>query len=298
MPKTKIAVLRGGPSPEYEVSLKTGAHILSLLRSWEGRYEPVDIFISKGGEWHRDGIVCEPYQALGDADVAWNALHGHYGEDGRVQRVLDNLKIPYTGSDMHASARAYDKEVAKLAYKNAGLLMPRHVLFTPETFSAEKLIYVVRNYLHPVIVKPASAGSSVGVRLAHGLLELKEAIKNAFTHSKKVLVEEFVRGREATCGIIENMRGERAYALIPYGNTTQEENKKITEISKKVHEALGLKHYSSSDFIITPKGKIYILETDSLPVFHEDSRLHDSLLSTGIKPRDFVEHCVKLALAK
>src|SRR3989338_1236657 len=298
MSSIRVAVLRGGPSPEYDVSLKTGANILSLLRKWEGRYEPVDIFISKDGEWHRDGIVREPYEALGDADVVWNAMHGHYGEDGQVQKQLENLKIPYTGSGMHASARAYDKEVAKLAYQNAGLLMPRHELFTPETLTEEKLVYVVRNYIHPVIVKPASAGSSVGVRLAHGIIELKEATKNAFAHSRKVLVEEFVQGREATCGVVEGLRGEKTYALIPYGNTTQEENAKIIEISKRAHEALGLRHYSSSDFIITPRGKIYILETDSQPVLHEDSRLYDSLLSTGIKPHDFVDHCISLVLSR
>src|SRR3989344_664549 len=294
----KVAVIRGGPSPEYEISLKTGANILSLLRRWEGKYDPIDIFISKEGEWHRDGLSRYPQEVLSGADVVWNALHGHYGEDGQVQKLLEYLGIPYTGSGEEASASSYDKEVAKIAYRRHALLVPRHELFTSDSLTNERLIHVVRNYLHPVIVKPASGGSSIGTKLAHGLLELKDAIRDALKYSKKVLVEEFEGGREATCGVVEGMRGEKLYAMIPVGDTTPEENERIVEMAKLAHQALGLKHYSTSDFIVSPKGKIYILETDSLPVFHEDSAMHQSLLSTAVKPHDFADHCITLALGK
>ncbi len=294
----KVAVLRGGPSPEYDVSLKTGANVLSLLRQWEGKYEPVDIFISKEGEWHRGGLPVYPQEALRGADVVWNALHGHYGEDGGVQKLLEYLGLPYTGSGTHACARAYDKEIAKIAYARNSFLVPKHELFTPETLTDERLVYIVRNYLHPVIVKPASGGSSIGTKLAHGLFELKDAIRDAFKHSKKVLVEEFIRGREATCGVVEDLRGEKLYAAIPAGNATAEENARIIEMAKRAHQELGLRHYSTSDFIISPRGKIYILETDALPAFHEDAPLHQSLLSSAVKPRDFADHCITLALGR
>src|SRR3989344_1268098 len=296
--KIKVAVLRGGPSPEYDISLKTGAHILSLMRQIEDKYEPIDIFISKDGEWHRNGLVHDPYQALGDTDMVWNAMHGAYGEDGKVQKLLDSLKIDYTGSGADASARTMDKELAKREYQKHSLLFPRHEVLSEETLNDDQLVYIVREYLQPVIVKPASAGSSIGVKLAHGFHELKEAVKNAFAHSSQVLVEGFIRGKEATCGVVEGMRGEKLYALIPYGGTTPEENQKIVEMSKIAHEILGLRNYSSSDFIITPRGKIYMLETDSQPAFYPESRMYKSLLSTGIKPREFAEHCIGLVLEK
>src|SRR5690349_10161681 len=102
--KTRVAVLRGGPSSEYEVSLKTGGQVLSLLREMPEAYEPLDVFISKDGEWHLQGLVQEPHEVLKHADVAFNALHGYYGEDGQVQRLLESLKVPYTGSSAIAAA--------------------------------------------------------------------------------------------------------------------------------------------------------------------------------------------------
>src|SRR3990167_7406874 len=98
-PRVRVAVIRGGPSNEYDVSLKTGAQILSLLREMPDAYDPIDIFISRAGEWHRSGLVEDSHRALRHADVVWNALHGSYGEDGQVQKLLTALHIPFTGSD-------------------------------------------------------------------------------------------------------------------------------------------------------------------------------------------------------
>src|SRR3989338_5863250 len=94
--RIKVAVLRGGPSPLYDISLKTGAHVLKLLESSPDKYEPLDIFISKEGEWHTRGVGKEPHKALAYSDLVFNALHGAYGEDGQVQQLLDSMNIPYT----------------------------------------------------------------------------------------------------------------------------------------------------------------------------------------------------------
>lgn len=297
-PRIKVAVLRGGPSSEYEVSLKTGAHILSLLRKMEEKYDPVDIFISRGGEWHHGGLVHEPHEALRHIDVVWNALHGSYGEDGQVQKLLDTLSIPYTGSGAAASAIAMNKDLAKVAYQAHSLLMPKHKVLSLETVTDGELVRIFRDFLHPVIVKPSASGSSVGIMMARDFQELRHAVVEAFEHSNKILVEEFIRGKEATCGVIESARGEGLYALIPSGDTTSKENSLITSMAKRAHSVLGLRHFSTSDFIITPKGKIYILETDSVPVFHDDSHFHRSLENTGWQPHDFAHHCLELALGK
>ena len=307
--KIKVAVIRGGPSNEYDVSLKTGEQVLSLLREMPETYEPVDIFISKDGEWHRGGLVHEPHQTLQHADVVWNALHGSYGEDGQVQRILLGLQIPFTGSSAVSSAMAMNKDIAKRLYREHSLLTPTHELITEENLNEDRLISIFRNFLFPVIVKPArrssggpaNASGFLGVRLVHTFHELKQAIKETFTHSPRVLVEEFIKGDEASCSVIEEARGEKIYALLPSSKSKFklkiEENKQIEEMAKRAHEILGLSHYSSSDFIITPKNKIYILETNSLPALHKDSLTHYSLQATGWRHCDFVDHVLKLAMS-
>ncbi|MHB0977965.1 MAG: D-alanine--D-alanine ligase family protein [Minisyncoccota bacterium] len=322
--KIRVGVLRGGPSHEYDVSLQTGEHVLSLLRDMSHIYEPVDIFISKEGDWHYSGLKTSPQKALQHTDVVWNALHGAYGEDGQVQKILQGLRVPFTGSLAVPSALAMNKEMAKDIFLRHSLLTPKHEIITEENFNDEILIYILKNYMHPVIVKPANSGSSVGVALAHGLKELKESIKQAFNLSKKVLVEEHIKGKEATCCVIENARGEKFHALIPieiqkpkenklfdydakYSGKTRElcpgtfstkENKQIEQIAKRAHEVLGLSHYSRSDFMITPKGRIYILETNSLPGFTRNSLFPVALKATGWQPKDFVHHVIQLALNK
>ncbi len=296
--KIKVAVLRGGPSNKYNVSLKTGAQILSLLREMPETYEPVDIFISREGEWHLNGLVREPHQALRHTNVVWNALHGSYGEDGQVQRILEGLQIPFIGSSAVASALSMNKEMAKRLYREHSLLTPEYELITEDNLNEDQLINIFRTYLHPVIIKPANASGSLGVRLAHTFHELKQTIKETFSHSPRVLVEEFIKGTEASCVVIESAKGEMIYTLLPASKSKLkiEENKHMEKMAKQAHEALGLRHYSSSDFIITPKKTIYILETNSVPVLHQTSLLHDSLRATGWRPRDFVDHILKLAV--
>ncbi len=294
--KIKVAVLRGGPSNEYNVSLKTGEHILSTLREMPDVYEPVDIFISRDGEWHSGGLVEEPHRALRYTDVVWNALHGSYGEDGQVQKVLESLRISFTGSSAVASAFSMNKEITKRFYRQHSLLTPAHELITKDNLSEDRLVAIFRNYLHPVIVKPANASGSLGVRKARTFHELKQAIKETFNYSPKVLVEEFIKGEEASCFVTEEAKGEKFYALLPTGRLSVAENKSVEEMAKKAHEVLGLRHYSGSDFIITPKKKIYILETNSLPALHESSLMHSSLKATGWRPREFVDHVLGLAM--
>src|SRR3990167_8624243 len=187
--KVRVAVLRGGPSPEYDVSLATGGHVISLLREMPDVYNPIDIFISRDGQWHVSGAPQAPSGALKHVDVVFNALHGFYGEDGQVQQILENLNLPYTGSSTVASAIAMNKAMAKSLYDIHGLHTPRHEAVR-EDVGQEDLVYIFRNYMHPVIVKPAEGGSSLGIRIAHTFKELEEAVKHALTHSSKVLVEE------------------------------------------------------------------------------------------------------------
>jgi len=296
--KVRVGVLRGGPSPEYDTSLQSGEHVLALLRSMSDLYDPVDIFVSKDGDWHYSGLKQAPHKVIMHTDVIWNALHGAYGEDGRVQKILQGLHIPFTGSLAVPSALSMNKQMAKTVFEEHGLLTPKHELITAENFNDETLGHIFRNYLQPVMIKPADSGSALGTSLAHGVKEIREAIERALEYSKKVLVEEHIRGKATTCAVLENARGERLYTLVLVDNLGIAQNKKIEQMAKRAHEVLGLRHYSCSDFIITPKGNIYILETNSLPKFTRESHLPRSLEATGWQTKDFVHHIVGLALGR
>lgn len=304
MTRIKVAILRGGPSSAYDESLKTGAYVYKLLRELPEAYDPFDVFISKEGEWHHAGLAEEPHKILNRADVAWNALHGEYGEDGVVQKLLESLHKPYVGSGLAASLLAHHKDAAKKLYAEHQIPTPASFVLREDALTEEEFVRIFRACLHPVMVKPATGVRGIGVRLAHTFHELKEAVRGAFKHSPKVIVEEYISGTVASAHVIEGGRGERLHALIPSYLETHyrrvrprpEENRKMEEYAKKAHEALGLRHFSASDFVITPRGRIYMLETNSQPLFYEDTLLHRALESSGWKPKDFVDHSLKLAL--
>lgn len=292
-------MLRGGYPHSYDESLKSGGRLLSLLREMEEGYEPIDIFISKDGEWHVEGLVYEPHRALSRADIVWSTLHhNHHREGEPVQRILENLKIPFAGSGAATFSLALNRDMARKLYDRASLPTLRHEIVTESNFSNDLVLYIFRNYLLPVVIKPVNIRSGVDAFIVHGFNELKEKIKEALSLSERVLVEESVKGVNATCVVIEHARGQSVYALLPSAGSGQslrsEEMREIERLSGEAHRALGLRHYSASHFLVTPRGKIYIMETDPSPAIHEESFVHSSLNNTGWKHRDFVKHILNI----
>ncbi len=294
--------MRGGPDA-YEDSLKTGNYVLSLLHAMPDEYEASDIFVSKTGDWHCAGLVEDAHKILDRTDVVWNALHGQYGESGEVQKLFEGLQVPHTGSGAAASAFAHNKEMAKTLYRTHGLLTPASTALHRDDVTDEALISMFRSYLHPVIVKPATGVRGVGVAIAYSFQELKDALARCFCYSPKVLVEEYVAGTVVSTTVLERAKGEDLYALLPTHIETEyrrvrprpEQNREVERAAREAHRALGLRHYSSTDCIITPRGKVYVLETNSNPVFHADSLLQRSLEASGWQPQEFVQHSLNLA---
>jgi D-alanine-D-alanine ligase len=316
--RTVVAVLRGGPSNEYEVSLKTGASVLAALD--KDKYEAHDIFISRDGQWHLHGVPMHPERALRGTDVAFNAMHGEYGEDGSVQRLLDSLAVAYTGSGAHESTVAFNKHRTREAVKNLGIKIA-HGTVVDNSRSVEELAHeLFRSFPHPAIVKPVVGGSSVGTGIAESFHGLQWALERAFAVSPKVLVEEFIKGREATVGVLDNFRNERTYVLMPIeiipppsssffdydakysgqtlervpGHFTDQEKQILANAARAVHEGLGLSHYSRSDFIISPRG-IYFLEVNTLPGLTTESLLPKALAAGGTSLTQFLDHVLQLA---
>ena len=322
-PKISIGVLRGGPSSEYEVSLKTGEAVIEHLHPL--KYIVRDILIDKDGVWHIGGASRKPGQALKGLDIVFNALHGEYGEDGKVQRVLDHFSIPYTGSDSLGSAIAMNKVLAKKRLLSEGVKTPVHAVVRAEDGDVEKqILSAFRSLPLPVIIKPATLGSSVGMSVARDFTGFASGVRKALALSPVVLIEELVIGKEGTCGVVEGFRGEETYSLLPIeirppadkdffdydakysgksqeispGNFSPEETKELQRLAVLAHKALGLRHYSRSDFIVTPKRGIYYLETNTLPGLTSESLMPKSLRAVGSDLPEFLNHVIELALEK
>ncbi len=294
---TVVAVLRGGPSREYDVSLKTGASVLEALD--KEKYEPRDIFIDRNGQWHMHGIGVAPEKALFGADVAFNALHGHYGEDGEVQHLLEQIGIPYTGSGTVASATAFNKQQTKDIAKKLGVKVA-HGVVVENTRNIEALAHnIFRTFPHPAIVKPVTGGSSHGTTIAENFAQLERALAAAFDYAPQALVEEYIKGKEATVGVVNDFRNEKTYALLPTPHEvlSQKEKNGLVAIAKKIHDGLGLSHYSESDFIVSKRG-IYFLEVNTLPNLSKESLFHKSLNAVGSSLSHFIDHVIGLARNK
>lgn len=317
-----VAVLRGGVGDEHDVSLKTGMTVLRALDEHPA-YRPVDVYIDRHGVWHVRGIPLPPQRALLGMDAVFNALHGAYGEDGGVQRELDRLQIPYTGSGALASALAMNKTMTKQVLERHGIRLPRQVLLEVTPDLEAVVVQVFRSFPQPSVVKPANSGSSVGVTLAESFDQLLQGVKNAFRYAKQVIVEEYVRGREASVGVIDSLRGKSQYDLpaveivLPLQCKVFDYQAKyngsadlrcpapfdrsvaaaLSEQARAVHAALGLRHYSRSDFIVSPRG-LYFLEVNTLPGLTDHSLLPLSLHSVGVTLPQFVDHVLDLTMSR
>lgn len=171
---TVVGVLRGGPSQEHDVSLKTGNAILTHLPT--EHFTARDIYIDRQGNWHVQGKQTTPSKALQMVDVAIVGLHGEFGEDGEVQKILEMHGVPYTGSDSFASYHAMHKVLAKEKAKEVQVRTPLY-RYIEESSDIDALVSeVVRTFHPPVVVKPVRWGSSVGVSMVGGYAPIHAAV--------------------------------------------------------------------------------------------------------------------------
>ena len=182
----RIGVLRGGPSSEYDVSLKTGSAVMNAIKQHhEDKYQARDIFIDRSGIAHIDGQAIDLEELATKVDVVFNALHGAYGEDGKVQHFLEIHGIPFTGSGSLGSAVGMNKILAKNVFKDHGIKSPywKEVLSADVDRDADMVATdLFRSFLLSAIVKPASSGSSVGISVVRAFHELSPALEEAAKH--------------------------------------------------------------------------------------------------------------------
>ena len=319
MARTIVGVLRGGSSSEYDHSLKTGAAILQALP--EDRYDTRDIFVDRSGLWHSRGMPADPARALSQVDVVLNALHGGAGEDGTVQRILEQLGIPYTGSRVVAASVSANKIMAREMLERAGVQVPQGMAFSiRDGTTGDMALEVFNTFAPPYVVKPPMEGASTGIIIADTIIELPDAIGDILDAYGKVLVEEFVMGKEVTVGVVEGFRNEDLYAFPPVhvvvpdharyldrnvlsegshsyvvpSPFTHSQKDDLMGAARAAHQALGMSHFSNADIILTKRGP-YVLEVNATPVLHEKAPFKHMLESVGSSVREFAEHAIALA---
>lgn len=311
--KLRIGVLMGGPSSEHEVSLNTGKMVLRNLDP--KKFKAVPIKIDRNGDWP---ITLEALKEK--IDIAFIAMHGKYGEDGQIQSLLETFDIPYTGSDPIASALAINKQKSSVLFANYGLNIPRSLALKKEDPHIE--FAVIKSFSLPIVIKPTTGGSSIGVSIAKRKADLKYAIQKALHHSDEVIAQQYIKGREVTCGVLEI--NQIPIALLPteiipnnssffdyyskYNtsgsmeitppNLPKKMIRKIQSIALEAHKTLGCSGMSRTDMILSKGGKIYVLETNTIPGLTETSLLPQQAKKMGIDSPKLLEIIINSALAK
>ncbi len=294
MKKKKIGVLLGGESAEREVSLKTGGAILQALLRKGYDAEALDM----KGDWAK--IIEE-----GKVDVAFIALHGRLGEDGAVQGMLEVRGVPYTGSGVAASAISMSKLMTKKILSDSGVKTPRYVYFDV----VDDLPVSVDGVLDfPVVVKPDREGSTIGISIVTSPGSLGDAVREASRFDKRVMIEEYVKGKEITVGVLNGMVLP-AIEIIPKSGFYDYSSKytsgateyvcpaliddaileKSYDASSTAAKVLNLRGAARLDFRVGDDGNAYFLEINTIPGMTETSLLPKAALVAGIGFDDLVE---------
>ena len=296
----KVAVLEGGPGSEREVSLRSGANIAAWLREAGAReVTPLDV---------RD----ESFKFPADCDLAFNTIHGTFGEDGQLQAILEGRGIRYTGEGVEASRLAFDKILSKRCFDAHGVPTPAYeVLRTGQSPSLTL----------PIVIKAPCEGSSVGVHLVRDEAGIATALADVKKFGDEILVERLISGRELTVGIL----GDLALPVImikpregfydfknkyPWSNPagaadhycpaplSAEVTARVQALALQAHRALGLETYSRVDFLLDENDEPFVLEINTIPGMTESSLLPEAARAAGIQPAQLCERIVQLSLAR
>ncbi|MBL7072376.1 MAG: D-alanine--D-alanine ligase [Candidatus Omnitrophica bacterium] len=290
----KIGVLAGGSSNEREISLRSGNAVFAALSG--AGLGPIFCDIC---EDNFESLIDET-----DIDVAFIALHGKFGEDGAVQRMLEKRNITYTGSNPVSSALALDKFSSRERFKNAALTVPKcRLVGRSENITAEKIGF-------PCVIKPRYEGSSIGLSVVFSEDDFSEGIDKAFMFADEVLIEKFIHGRELTVGIMDRAALPIVEIITKqgvYDFTAKYESdetayrvpavleekvySKVQQVAMKAHGALGCGGFSRVDLILSDDEKIFVLEVNTIPGLTEKSLLPMAAKAADL---DFCSLCVKM----
>jgi len=344
--KLRVGILFGGKSAEHEVSLQSAGNVFDAID--RDRFEPVLIGIEKSGRWRLAGdtvslqgagdsvalllesarLLCRlpgssahapPASGL-DLDVVFPMLHGPFGEDGTVQGLLKLAGLPFVGSGVLGSAVGMDKDAMKRLFRDAGIPVGKFLCFRAgQTLPSFAEIETALG--GPVFVKPANMGSSVGIGKARDAAEFAAAAKEAFLYDTKIVVEEFVRGREIECAVLgnENPAASVPGEVIPshdfysYDAKYLDENgaaleipakidraaaERIRELSLKAFRVLGCEGLARVDFFLREDGEILVNEINTMPGFTKISMYPKLWEASGVGYAELITRLIALAMER
>jgi D-alanine-D-alanine ligase len=307
MKKIRLALLAGGKSGEREVSLAGAREVEKALNPDKylvKRYDPATDLARLAVE-------------AAEIDVAFILLHGRFGEDGTVQGFLDLLGIPYQGSGVLGSALAMDKNRAKMLYRQAGLLVPDWIMARPGDLDDQQRLLEALPL--PVVIKPLRQGSSLGMSIVREAEHFRPSLEKAFAYDDEVMIEQYIRGREITGGVLGNdellplplveiIPGD-AHMFFDYeakyqpgasreicpAEFDQETTRRGQEYACAAHRILGLRGYSRTDMIVAAAG-IYVLETNTIPGMTPTSLLPQAAAKQGLSFSALLDLLLELAM--
>ncbi len=333
----RVVVLLGGDSGEREISLISGEYVAKALAENGHEVIRIDPAANEAEQEKLNAGLPEyihlkfPVFSLKPAhpgtgflknilaikgmkpDIVFNALHGTHGEDGVIQSMMEIAGIPFTGSDSVPSMLAMNKELSKLVFDEAGLPQPKAQLLRTRNATRKK----IRKLPLPQVVKPSDQGSTLGLTIVEKPEDMDQAVDRAFDFGSKVIVEEYIPGRELTVGIL----GERMLPIVEIKPThaiydyeckyqsgmssyecparlDEELTRTIQTLALRAHSALGCQGYSRVDFRLSPENKPYILEVNTLPGMTGTSLLPKAANAAGINFNALIEMIIEFGLEK
>lgn len=336
MKKIKVIVLMGGRSPEHEVSLVSGKEVVKHLNP--EKYEALPVVISKDGQnWQlknkeefllksssdinqaKDLVPTlrrlEPTRINKNADLVFIAMHGPFGEDGTIQGLFETAGFPYTGAGVLASAIGMNKPIFKKIMESEGISIPKYIIFG----KGDKIGKIVKKFKFPLVIKPSNQGSSVGVSIVKDKNNLVSALETAFKFGNNIIVEEYIKGVEVTCGVLGNkdLTALPVVEIVPKNEFFDYEAKYVSgksdeivparisaELTKvaqdtaiKVYRAIGCRGFGRVDMIIS-KGRPYVLEINTIPGLTPNSLLPKEAAAAGMTYPQLIEKIIQFALDK
>lgn len=323
----KIAVIYGGISTEHDVSIKSAKNVINNIDT--NKYDVTPILIAKDGSWYKNGkLLKNIIEELKKVDVVFPILHGKFGEDGTVQGMLEMHKIPYVGCNVLASSICMDKIYTKIILDKAKIKQANYIYIKDENIYVDdefeelelendRIVELVEKKLgYPVFIKPSRSGSSIGIKKARNAQELIAGIQKAAEFDSKILVEEYIDGRELECAILngkaievgEIVPGDDFYSyeakynnkesmvIVPAEIKTEIRNK-IKYLAEKAFNVVDGTGLARIDFFLDDKtDELYINEINTMPGFTEIS-MYPKLCEAGnIKYKDLISNLIESAV--
>jgi D-alanine-D-alanine ligase len=308
---TRVAVLKGGRSLERQVSLRSGARVQDALERLGHEVVAIDA-----------GLDLVRRLRGANADVAFVAMHGRDGEDGTAQELLEIAGVPYTGSGVLPCVRAADKVLAKHLMLEAGIPTPEFFAFSETAFrdlgAADLLPAMEERLDFPIVVKPASGGSALGIRFARSADDVPGALVSAFSYDSKVLLERHVAGRDLAVSVLDDEplpvveaipRDEDFYdfeSRYEIGRTDfvcpadlpGDAAARAQELALRTYRLLGLEGFGRVDLMLDESGDLWVLEANPIPGLTETSLLPQAAEAAGIGFDRLVERILELAATR